>query len=59
EYWYGTRALEHRLADELRTSDDYLLDASASADLYEVTFTGKKPWLARLLAHTSQALARN
>ncbi len=56
EYWYGTRALEHRLADELRTSDDYLLDASASADLYEVTYTGKKPWLARLLAHTSQAL---
>ena len=59
EYWYGTRALEHRLADELRTSDDYLLDASASADLYEVTYTGKKPWLARLLAHTGQALARS
>jgi serine protease SohB len=59
EHWYGTRALEGRLVDELRTSDDYLLDASASADLYEVTYTGKKPWLARLLAHTSQALQRN
>ena len=58
EYWYGTRALEHRLADELRTSDDYLLDASASADLYEVTYTGKKPWLARLLTHANEALGR-
>jgi serine protease SohB len=56
EYWYGTRALEHRLADELRTSDDYLLDASAGAEVYEVTYTGKKPWLARLLAHAAQAM---
>jgi len=56
EYWYGTRALERRLADELHTSDDYLLDASAGADLYEVTYTGKKPWLARLLTHTREAL---
>ncbi|KAB2924695.1 MAG: protease SohB [Candidatus Contendobacter sp.] len=59
EYWYGTRALEHRLADELRTSDDYLLDASAGADLYEVTYTGKKPWLARLLTHANEALGRS
>jgi serine protease SohB len=59
EYWYGTRALEHRLADELRTSDDYLLDASSGADLYEVSYTGKKPWLARLLAHANQALGRS
>ena len=58
EYWFGTRALERRLADELRTSDDYLLDASAGADLYEVTFTGKKPLLARLLAHASESLGR-
>jgi serine protease SohB len=58
EHWYGTRALEGRLVDELRTSDDYLLDASSSADLYEITYTGKKPWLARLLAHTGEALGR-
>jgi serine protease SohB len=58
EHWYGTRALECQLVDELRTSDDYLLDASASADLYEIIYTGKKPWLARLLAHTGEALGR-
>ena len=56
EHWFGARALESRLVDELRTSDDYLLAASNDAELYEVTYTGKKPWLARLLAHTSESL---
>ena len=58
EYWFGARALECRLVDELRTSDDYLLAASADADLYEIVYTGKKPWLARLLAQTGEALGR-
>ena len=58
EYWHGSQALDLRLADELRTSDDYLLDASASADLYEVSHSGKKPWLARLLTQADAALGR-
>ena len=58
EHWFGTRALESRLVDELRTSDAVLLDASTSADLYEVIYTGKKPWLARLLAHAGEALGQ-
>ena len=58
EHWYGTLALECQLVDELRTSDDYLLDASANADLYEVVYTSKKPWLTRLLAHGGEALGR-
>lgn len=58
EHWYGVRAVASQLVDELRTSDDYLLAASAEADLYEVTYTGKKPWLARLLAHTHESLSR-
>ncbi|MFZ1495301.1 MAG: protease SohB, partial [Candidatus Competibacter denitrificans] len=58
EHWFGARALETRLVDELRTSDDYLLAASSDADVYEITYTGKKPWLARLLTHTSESLSR-
>lgn len=58
EHWFGARALESRLVDELRTSDAVLLDASTSADLYEVIYTGKKPWLARLLTQTGEALGR-
>ncbi|GMQ89796.1 MAG: protease SohB [Gammaproteobacteria bacterium] len=42
EHWYGAQALEHRLIDELMTTDDYLLGASKSADLYEIKFTARK-----------------
>lgn len=43
EHWYGSRALELKLVDALMTSDDYLLEASRSAKLYEVSYTAKKP----------------
>lgn len=36
EHWYGTRAVELGLVDALRTSDDYLLDRSGSARIFEV-----------------------
>ncbi len=49
EHWYGRRALDLGLCDELRTSDDYLLAASHEAELYELVYTSKKP-LARKLA---------
>lgn len=48
EHWYGTRALELKLVDELCTSDDYLLEASKSADLYQVNFKPRKPLIDRL-----------
>ncbi len=38
EHWYGIRAKEQDLVDELLTSDDYLLQASEDADLYEITY---------------------
>lgn len=38
EHWFGTRALSLRLVDELKTSDDYLLERSRDADIYEVVF---------------------
>lgn len=38
EHWFGTRALALRLVDEIKTSDDYLLDRSKDADLYEVKY---------------------
>lgn len=42
EHWYGQQAKELRLIDDIMTSDDYLLDASAGADLYEIAFIIKK-----------------
>jgi serine protease SohB len=57
EHWYGSRALELKLVDELRTSDDYLLEASSDADLYEVTYHAKKGLWARILPSMDQDVA--
>jgi serine protease SohB len=48
EHWYGRRALDLALCDELRTSDDYLLAASGEAELYELVYTAKKPVMRKL-----------
>lgn len=42
EYWFGTRALELDLVDELKTSDDYLLEKVKEAKLYKVEHKKKK-----------------
>jgi serine protease SohB len=42
EHWYGRRALDLKLIDELKTSDDYLLSASEETDIYEITYTAGK-----------------
>ena len=48
-YWYGTRALDLHLIDELTTSDDYLLAARERADLYQIRFGHRKPAQGRLI----------
>ncbi|MDO3385684.1 protease SohB [Gilvimarinus sp. SDUM040013] len=42
EVWYGRRALEEKLIDELKTSDGYLLEQAQEADVFSVEFTHKK-----------------
>ncbi len=42
ETWYGKRAIDLQLADELRTSDDYLLDLVDEAELFQVHYEEKK-----------------
>jgi serine protease SohB len=50
EHWYGTRALELKLVDELGSSDDYLLAAAEHADLFHVTYRAKHSLQEKLLA---------
>lgn len=38
DVWFGQRALEVALVDELMTSDQYLIEACATADVYKVSF---------------------
>ena len=42
EYWLGERALELGLVDDLRTSDDYLLERSEQAELLQVRYRRKQ-----------------
>ncbi len=43
EHWPATRALSLNLVDELKTSDDYLLEQSKEKDLYEISYAVKMP----------------
>ncbi|NQZ30402.1 MAG: protease SohB [Oceanospirillaceae bacterium] len=48
EVWFGRRAIDHQLVDELNTSDDYLMKICDSADVYQVRYELKKSFGDRL-----------
>jgi len=50
EYWHGRQALNLGLVDAIQTSDDYLLAASAEADLLLLKYEARKGPVERLLA---------
>jgi serine protease SohB len=50
EYWYGTRALELGLVDEVGTSDDWLLQAIDRADAWKVEWRGHKRFMDKVAA---------
>ena len=58
EHWYGTRALELGLADELKTSDEVLAERAAERDLFHVTYKVKQPLQKRLMANVETAIDR-
>ncbi len=58
EHWYGTRALELGLADEVRTSDELLKGRAEQRDLYKVTYKIKQPLQKRVLANIDSLLER-
>ena len=55
EAWYGQRALDRALVDELATSDEYLARACEKADVLEVTWVTPKPPIERLFGEMSRA----
>ena len=58
EHWYGAQALELKLVDELRTSDDVLLEAAKDRDLYLVTYRRHKSWPERVMGGAESWLSR-
>lgn len=49
EAWYGRRAIELNLVDEITTSDEYLMRRCAEADVFEVRWVEHKKPLERVL----------
>ncbi len=58
EHWYGTRALEFGLADEIRTSDELLKEQGSDRDLYLVSYKIKQPLQKRLFANIDSLLEK-
>jgi serine protease SohB len=58
EHWYGVRALDLKLVDELRTSDDFLLEAAKERDLYHVSYRRRRPLPERLFGGIESLLSR-
>ena len=58
EHWYGIRALELKLVDELKTSDDLLLEAALDHDLYHIAYKRRRSWQERVLGGAESLLTR-
>lgn len=59
EAWYGQRALDRALVDELVTSDEYLARACAEADVYEVAWVDPKRPIDRIVGQFSTAIGHS
>jgi len=47
EHWLGAQAIALKLVDEVKTSDDYLLEQSKHADLFELSYQMKKTFMSK------------
>ena len=57
EHWYGKRAIELNLVDELITSDDYLSTAAKQANVFEIKYERKKPVSEKLISFGANILS--
>ncbi|MCZ6585729.1 MAG: S49 family peptidase, partial [Gammaproteobacteria bacterium] len=58
EHWYGVRAMSLNLVDEIRTSDDFLLEAASDYDIFSVTYKRRRSLSERLLGGVESLLSR-
>ena len=58
EHWYGTKALELGLIDEIKTSDELLIEMSKKYDIFSVSLKIKKPFKKRLMSNIDSLLEK-
>ena len=54
EAWYGQRALEQQLIDEIQTSDEYLIDKMPTAAVYEIVYEIQQSKVEKLVKRFAQ-----
>jgi len=59
EVWYGKKALDKQLVDEISTSDAYICDLAKEADVFEVRYESKKNWQEKLGFSVENAFERS
>lgn len=58
EHWYGIRALELNLIDEIRTSDDFLLEAAKEREIYHLSYRRRRSMRERFMGGAESLLSR-
>lgn len=58
EHWFGSRAKELGLVDDLMTSDEYLIERSREAEVYEIRWEQKRKLAEKLGLSVDTALQR-
>lgn len=48
EYWYGVQALKLNLVDEIKTSDDWIMDRIETHDIFQLKYEKKLAWREKL-----------
>ena len=58
EHWYGSKALELGLIDEIKTSDELLIEMAKKYEIFSVKLKTKKPLKKRLLSNIDSLLEK-
>ena len=59
DIWFGTKALEVALVDDLKTSDEYIVDACQDADVFSIEFKDKKSLMDKLGVAVSSGIEQS
>ena len=58
EHWYGTKALELGLVDEIKTSDELIIEMGKKYDVFSIKYKIKKPLKKRLMSSVDSLFGR-
>lgn len=59
DIWFGTRALDVALVDELKTSDEYVTEACQNSDVFTIQFKEKKQLMDKLGIAVSSGIEKS